>query len=286
VPLWSERGLIGALLLGDKRDGGLYTQEEIEIARATGERLIDTRASAEMARRLMTLQRQRLAESQVVDRRTRRVLHDDVLPRLHTAMLMLGTDDWGSGTGRDSPNPQSQIACRQAEVVELLTDVHRQIADLLHAMPATAAPEVARLGLVDALRQAIDSEFSGAFDAVTWQVEPAVAQTARAVPALTAEVFFYAAREIVRNAARYGRNGDSARPLHLAVSVAWRDGLEIAIEDDGVGMGAATVSAQGSGHGLGLHGTLVAVVGGTLTAESQLGAFTRVSLALPQSAWV
>jgi len=40
VPLWSERGLIGALLLGEKRDGGLYTQEEIEIARATGERCV------------------------------------------------------------------------------------------------------------------------------------------------------------------------------------------------------------------------------------------------------
>ncbi len=80
MPLWSERGLIGVLLLGEKRDGGLYTQEEVEIARAGGERLIDTQASAEMARRLMALQRQRLAESQVVDRRARRVLHDDVLP--------------------------------------------------------------------------------------------------------------------------------------------------------------------------------------------------------------
>ena len=63
VPLWSERGLVGVLLLGDKRDGGLYTQEEIEIARASGERLMDTLATAEMARRLMALQRQRLAES-------------------------------------------------------------------------------------------------------------------------------------------------------------------------------------------------------------------------------
>jgi hypothetical protein len=89
VPLWGERGLIGALLLGERRDGGLYSQEEIEIARAGGERLIDAQASAEMARRLMEIQRQRLAESQVIDRRTRRVLHDDVLPRLHTAMLLL-----------------------------------------------------------------------------------------------------------------------------------------------------------------------------------------------------
>jgi hypothetical protein len=93
VPLWSERGLIGVLLLGEKGDEGLYTQEEIEIARATGERLIDTQASAEMARRLTALQRQRLAESQVLDRRTRRALHDDVLPRLHTAMLMLSAEE-------------------------------------------------------------------------------------------------------------------------------------------------------------------------------------------------
>jgi len=51
IPLWSERGLIGILLLGEKVNGGLYTQEEIEIARASGERLIDTRASAELGHR-------------------------------------------------------------------------------------------------------------------------------------------------------------------------------------------------------------------------------------------
>jgi hypothetical protein len=89
VPLWSERGLIGVLLLGEKRNGSLYTQEEIEIARASGERLIDLQASAEMSRRLMAIQRQRLAQNRVVDRRTRRMLHDEVLPRLHAAMLTL-----------------------------------------------------------------------------------------------------------------------------------------------------------------------------------------------------
>ena len=75
------------------------------------------------------------------------------------------------------------------------------------------------------------------------------------------------------------------RALHLKVAVAWRDGLEMAIEDDGVGLGTATIAAQGSGHGLGLHGTLMSVVGGTLTAESEPGVFTRISLALPAWAW-
>jgi signal transduction histidine kinase len=282
VPLWSERGLIGVLLLGEKRDGGLYTQEEIEIARAGGERLIDTQASAEMARRLMALQRQRLAESQVVDRRARRVLHDDVLPRLHAAMLMLSAQA-ATTDHRPPTTDNGQPLYGESAVVALLADIHRQVANLLHAMPATAAPEVARLGLIGALRQAVDGELSSAFDGVIWRIEPEAEQAARAISALNAEVAFYAAREAIRNAARYGRNGDPARSLHLTVDVARRNGLEIAIEDDGVGMDAARTSDEGSGQGLGLHSTMMAVIGGALTAESVPGAYTRVTLALPEA---
>jgi len=264
VPLWSERGLIGVLLLGEKCDGGLYTQEEIEIARASGERLIDTRASGEMARRLMALQRQRLAQSQVLDRQARRVLHDDVLPHLHAAMLTLSS----------SENP--------SEAVSLLTDVHHEIADLLREMPATTAPEVKRLGLIGALRRVVDDEFGDAFDDVTWQVEPEAELEARAILPLTTEVLFYAAREAVRNAARHGRGVDGTGSLRLCVEVAWRRGLEITIEDDGIGMAATRKPDEGSGQGLALHSTLMAVVGGTLSVESVSAAHTRITLTLPQ----
>lgn len=263
VPLWSERGLIGVLLLGEKSDGGLYSQEEIEIARASGERLIDTQASAEMARRLMALQRQRLAESQVVDRQTRRALHDDVLPRLHAAMLSL--------------NDQRHAT----EAMTLLGDAHRQIAELLRAMPSARAPEVARLGLLAALRQTLDAphDLGHAFDSVNWQIEPAAETQAQRIPALNAEVMFYAAREAIRNAARYGRP-DSTIPLHLAITASWREGLHLCIEDDGAGVGAVS-SPGGSGQGLALHSTLLAVVGGTLAIESEPGRYTRVNLYLP-----
>jgi len=272
VPLWSGRGLIGVLLLGEKRDGGLYTQEEIEIAQASGERLMDTLASAEIARRLMALQRQRLAESQVIDQRARRTLHDDVLPLLHTAMLSLS-------------NEQANLDKGFAGAISQLADAHRQISDLLREMPTTAAPEVARLGLVGALRQAVDDELGSAFDGVTWQVEPEAERQAQAIPSLTAEVLFYATREAIRNAGRHGRDEETARPLHLCVKLAWRDGLEVMVEDDGVGLGTAGPSATGSGQGLALHSTMMAVVGGTLAVESQPGAYTRVSLTLPQEAW-
>jgi signal transduction histidine kinase len=260
VPLWSERGLIGVLLLGDKRNGSLYTQEEIEIARASGERLIDTQASAEMSQRLMDLQRQRLAQNQVIDRRTRRMLHDDVLPRLHAAMLTLP--------------PQA------SGVMEELAAIHHQIADLLHEMPTATAPEVARFGLIPALRGTLDGEFSGAFDGVTWEVEPDAEAEAQAIPLLTAEVVYYAAREAMRNAALYGRGDHPKRPLHLCVEV--KRGLSILVEDDGVGLERTSGASRGSGQGLALHSTMMAVVGGALVVESVPDQYTRVQLTLPQ----
>ena len=72
--------MLGILLLSERSDGGLFTQEEIEIAQTTGERVLEAQASAELTRRLIELQRGRLAATQVVDRRARQVLHDDILP--------------------------------------------------------------------------------------------------------------------------------------------------------------------------------------------------------------
>lgn len=291
VPLWSERGLIGAILLGPKRDGALYTQEEIEIARATGARLIDTRASTELARRLMSLQRQRLAESQVLDGRVRRVLHDDVLPRLHTAMLLLSSEV--AYTGHSAASGATLDDSPAQDAVGLLSEVHHQIANLLYTMPTPTLPAVGECGLIGALHQTVEGELASAFDGVTWQIDPAAEQAAAAIPVLTAEVMLYAAREAIRNAARYGRAGDPTRSLNLSVAVRWQDGLEVTVEDDGVGLADATPThspndspkrqSGGSGQGLALHGTMMAVVGGVLTAESVPGVYTRISLTLPQS---
>lgn len=270
VPLWSERGLIGVFLLGEKRSGGLYTQEEIEIARVSGERLIDTQASSEMARRLMLVQRERLAQTQVIDQQTRRVLHDDLLPALQTAMIKMSS---------------SQLNDEVQQAVEILTAAHRQISDLLHDMPTITAPDVARLGLIVALRRAVESEFKASFDAVNWQISAAAAENAGQIPNLTAEVVFYAAREVVRNAARYGRgegvwHGEK-RPFTLNITADWQNGLLLTLEDNGVGLEMTAATNKGSGQGLALHSTMMAVVGGTLAVESALGQHTRVVLALP-----
>jgi signal transduction histidine kinase len=267
VSLWSERGLIGALLLGPKRDNALYTQEEIEIGRAASERLVDTRASAELARRVVALQRRHLMESQIVDRRTRRVLHDDVLPQLHTTMLML------------SGSPGS------ADAIAMLASAHRQIADLLHDLPVPVGGDIARLGLGDAIHQVATRELGGSFDSVDWQATAEVTERTRELSPLATEVLFYAAREAIRNAARHGRGGDPQRKLALHIGIHWdAGGLQVQIDDDGVGLGNATSGSGGGGRGLMLHSTMLAVVGGSLTAERGSLAGTRVLLLLPPAA--
>lgn len=60
------------------------------------------------------------------------------------------------------------------------------------------------------------------------------------------------------------------------------DGLQIVVEDDGVGMGGVRTASAGSGQGLALHSTMMAVIGGTLTTESVPGRCTRIVLSLPE----
>jgi signal transduction histidine kinase len=68
--------------------------------------------------------------------------------------------------------------------------------------------------------------------------------------------------------------------LNLRVAIAAAPALRIAIEDDGRGISAETPSRPGGGHGLALHSTMLAVIGGSLSIESRVGGGTVVVLML------
>lgn len=260
IPLYNERGTSGILLLGEKIDGGLYTQEEIEIARTTGERLIDTRATLEMARRLLMLQRSRMRLSQVADRRTRRALHDDVAPQIHAIMLGLSSGE--------SP----------AAAIEQLGAVHNQISRLLREMPPSAVPDPQSGGVVAGLRNVVEHELKDAFDSIAWKITDRAEATASDLPDVAAEVVFYAAREALRNAARHGRGGDARRVLAVTITIDSIDGvLQVMIEDDGVGLGRSEQTG-GSRQGLTLHSTMLAVIGGSLSVEDAPTGGVRVTI--------
>jgi signal transduction histidine kinase len=260
APLWGERGLIGLLLLGDKPGGGFFTQEEIELARSSSERLLDLQASTGLARRLVELQRERQSDSQALDLRTRRALHDEILPQLHTALLLTEADP----------------AAAQAQ----LSDVHHRIADLLRELPAPGSPEVARLGLLPALRRLVESEMRGSFDELEWRIPPEIEAQAAALQTAPAEVLYFAAREALRNAAAHGRGDSPQRSLQVIINATCEKEFTLTIEDNGVGLENSPASG-GSRSGLALHGTLLAVAGGALSVESEPNRFTRVTLSMP-----
>lgn len=73
--------------------------------------------------------------------------------------------------------------------------------------------------------------------------------------------------------------GKAERPLTLTITMQYADQLVITLTDDGVGLGNTDTS--GSGQGLALHSTMMAVVGGEVVVETAVNQFTRVMLNVP-----
>lgn len=263
VSLWGERGLSGILFLGPKRHGGLYAQEEIEAARLLAERTLDAEASFRLAGRLMELSRSRLAESQILDRRLRREIHDEILPRLHAAMLGL-------------PREGESAAGTVAE----LSDVHRRLSALLREIPSGTL-EVERWGLFFALRREVTNSLAGAFDEVVWEVADGCEGAAAQLSPIQQEVLFHAAREAIRNAAAHARGEDPSRRVRLTVAGRAEGGFTLTIADDGVGPTGASPAPGSGGRGLALHGAMMAVLGGELSVEAPESGGTQVTLRLP-----
>ncbi|MEJ2300492.1 MAG: ATP-binding protein [Anaerolineales bacterium] len=151
-----------------------------------------------------------------------------------------------------------------------------------------------------ALRRAIEVEMQGWFDEVTWEIQAEGERKLEAIPAVVAEVLFFASREAMRNAARHGRRKDGAKKLCLWIGLKYQNGLVMTIEDNGAGfamdeeenLGPSSLTHEpagssdgGSGQGLALHSTMMAVIGGFLSVESAQGQYTRVTLELPEAAW-
>jgi signal transduction histidine kinase len=272
ISLWNENGLCGFILLGKKRGGGVYTQEEISFAQSTGERLIDSQASSELAKRLMALQRRQFVESQVIDQNTRRTMHDDILPKLHSVILLLS---------RESAEKKNTVK----ESMKLLGEIHHQISDLLHVLPSVQSGKIPAARLIASLQQVIQGELKNVFNEVIWEIEPDIQQKISQIPDIKSQVIYYAAREVMRNASQHARDSKHSIPLELLISINWNDGLEVSIQDNGIGINIQNKDSIQNGHGLGLHSTILAVIGGALSVESIPGEFTRVIISLPKEAF-
>jgi signal transduction histidine kinase len=260
----------GALLFDGRGAPQMYSDEEVELARACCERLLDALAGAQLTAVAVGLLRQRIAEVKVLSARQRRALHDEVMPGIHAALIHLSAraDD---GSLRLAPAAADSV-------IAALSDAHRRLADLIRAIPPVSPHRLEQDGLAAALQTMIERDFGEAFDGVAWHADPEAVEWSRGLPPFVAEALFYAAQEAVRNAARHGRGSSPQRPLHVEVSLRWCEGLRLGVADDGVGLEAPSVA--GSGTGLQFHEAMLAVVGASMRVETRSPAGTLVTISL------
>ena len=223
-----------------------------DLARQAGAAAYSVRLTAELQRsreRLVTLREEER-------RRVRRDLHDGLGPALAGVMLKINT-------ARRLLDPQSPA---DPVLVEARADMQASIAGIRRLVYDLRPPALDELGLLGALREGV-VEFEGdGRHVVITSVDP--------LPPLPAAVDVAAYRivqEALTNVVRHAQ-------AHLCtVQLTVRDGLDVEVTDDGVGL----PGARHIGVGLTSMRERAAELGGTCSVEPAPGGGTRVRAHLP-----
>ncbi len=283
LPIYDELGVVATFYLGPRHDRSLFTEEDMDLAQACGQRILDTLRDHEAMQAVAGLLRRRIVDVKLLDAQHRRVLHDEILPQMHLALLRLETLRY---TLNDEQKQITETTVQQHEAlddaVQTISDAHRRLAAMMRANTPSAPHRLERDGMLHAIRIMLKQDFQQAFDEVEWAIpEETMSRIDEVVPPAIAELIFAAVQEALRNAARHGRGSDVHRRLCLSVKASYASNLEILIADDGVGIVSATSSTSGTGGGLLTHSALLAIAGGSLLVKSTPGGGVTVRIFLP-----
>ncbi|TGM15570.1 ATP-binding protein [Leptospira selangorensis] len=246
------------LILGQKENGGLFAEEEIEIARITGTWLVHSLFLEETGNILEELQRKKIQEQRLSDQKTRQILHDEILPEIHSLILEISNNKSGS---------------LNSQYANSLTELHKRISSLLREMSDTGL-EISRLGLIPMFQKLQDSDAKDSD--LIWEIDPKINSQSEKLPPEVQEVLYYAFRESLRNAVKY--SGDVRS--QIVISIRYEKGLSIQIKNE---IGKDLISIRSSGQGLKIHSALLKIFQGSLTLEfpSPKEAMIRIFLPSP-----
>lgn len=247
------------LILGQKGNGGLFAEEEIEIARITGTWLVHSIFLEETGNILEELQRKKIQEQRLSDQKTRQILHDEILPEIHSLILEISNDKSG--------NFNSLYA-------NSLTELHKRISSLLREMSDTGL-EISRLGLIPMIQKLQDTEAKDL--RIIWEIDPKTNSEVENYLPEVQEVLYYAFRESLRNAVKYSGDLRSG----VVIRIQYENGLSIQIKNE---IGKDPISVRSSGQGLKIHSALLRIFHGSLTLEfpSPKEALIRIFIPSPR----
>lgn len=238
----------GLLFLGQKRNGGLYAEEEIETAKAAISWILSSLFTESNSLTLSSLQRKHMEEQRISDYKTRQILHDEILPEIHSSILILS---------------QLKNGAEFSEQIGLLTNLHKRVSSFLRELPDTSL-EIQRLGLIDALMRRTASEWE--ISRFEWNFDSELKNQFPISKPEALEILFYACRESIRNAVKYSKETN-----RKDISISFftknenRNGILVQIknriETD------RNSPFESAGQGLRIHSALLKIFGGYLTLE-------------------
>src|SRR5205085_12518309 len=91
MPIYDDLGPIAMLYLGPRQDGAVFSDEDMDLAHACGQRILDTLRDHEAMQAVAGLLRRRIVDVKLLGAQQRRVLHDEILPQMNLALLRLET---------------------------------------------------------------------------------------------------------------------------------------------------------------------------------------------------
>jgi two-component system NarL family sensor kinase len=220
VPLLHRGREVGTLRVSPRvGESGLGGRERDLLDRLARHAAVATHAAA--LQEDLQHSRERLVLSREEERRRlRRDLHDDLGPALSAAAMKL--EAAGVLVDTDPGRARTMLARAEEALRASVADVRRIVDDL-------RPPSLDGLGLVGALREALD-QFEGGPIALTLRVDPEVAAL-DGMPAAVEVAAYRIAAEAVNNAVRH------ARPGTVSVALSLADGdLVVDVADDGSGL--------------------------------------------------
>lgn len=238
----------GLLFLGQKENGGLYAEEEIETAKAAVSWILASLFVESNSLTLSSLQKKHIEEQRISDYKTRQILHDEILPEIHSSILILS---------------QLKKDVIFSEQIQLLTNLHKRVSNFLRELPDTGL-EIQRLGLIESLIRLTGSEFETSW--FYWDFDPDLKHRFPITKPDVLEILFYACRESIRNAVKY-----SDESTYKKISVVFlkneedKKGIVIRIKNKIKTSGTQVL--ESAGQGLRIHSALLKIFGGYLTLE-------------------
>jgi signal transduction histidine kinase len=226
-------------------------------ARENAERLSNELATANTRLREQAAQADELATTRERNRLAREI-HDGVGHYLTVIKVQL--EAARAAFDREPATAQHAITVSERLAGEALDELRHSVSAL--------RTDARRAGLIEDLRQlANDSEPPPEF---------VVTGTPRSLPTAIEHALFRVAQEGLTNVRKHARAGHTSVTLDFCASARVR----LAIADDGVGLGAATVQPE-RGYGLAGLRERVALLGGELRAATRAGGGCVVEVEVP-----